>query len=454
MKRNVNMLSGSITKGLLALSIPVIIMNVLQSLFNMIDMTVLRNFAQNADIAIGAIGASGFLTSLVTSLVFGISTGANVILARHLGRRDQEGVKRSVGTAMAFVIVGSIVLMLVGILGARQFLVWTNCDEALLPDATMYFQLYFAASPFIVFSNFAGALLRAKGDSNGPMIYMTVGGVVKVLASAFAVAVLKMGLLGVSLATIVSWCVTALLYARAVWKKDNPLCIGRDHIRFYKTELKGMLHIGIPAGMQTALYSIANVVIQTAVNGFGKEATAGLGIANIYDGIIYNISVGAAAAVMPYMSQNIGAGNIARAKKAMLRGIWITVALGGALGASSAIFSGPLSSIMSADPTVIAFSQQKMIVVSSCYFLCGINEIMCAALRAMKKPIVPTVATLAYMCGIRFPWVYVIFPLLPNNLTFLYLIWPIGWILSIVTLLPYYICNMKKLEKEYKTLTK
>lgn len=446
MKRNVDMLSGSITKGLLALCIPVIVMNVLQNLFNMIDMAVLRNFAVNADIAIGAIGATGFLTTLVTSLIFGVATGANVILARNLGRNDREAVKRTVGTAMAFVMLGSAVLMLVGIAGARQFLVWTNCDEALLPDATMYFQLYFASVPFVVFCNFGGALLRAKGDSNGPMLYMTIGGVVKVLASAFAVAVLKMGLLGVSLASVVSWLVTSLLYARAMWRRDNPVYIESKDVRFAATELKGMLHIGIPAGMQTALYSIANVVIQTAVNSFGKEATAGLGIANIYDGIIYNISVGAAAAVMPYMSQNIGAGNLDRARKTMVTGIWITMALGGSLGALSAIFSGPLSAIMSADPKVIAYSQQKMIVVSSCYFLSGINEIMCAALRALKKPIVPTIATLVYMCGIRFIWVYGIFPLVPQNLTFLYLIWPIGWVLSILTLLPYYIYHIRKLQ--------
>jgi len=150
--------------------------------------------------------------------------------------------------------------------------------------------------------------------------------------------------------------------------------------------------------------------------------------------------------VMPYMSQNIGAGNLDRAKKTMVKGIWITVALGGSLGALTAIFSWPLSAIMSADPAVIAYSQQKMIVVSSCYFLSGINEIMCAALRALKKPIAPTIATLVYMCGIRFIWVYGIFPLVPQNLTFLYLIWPIGWVLSILTLLPYYIYHIRKLQ--------
>lgn len=451
--KDVDMLNGSITKGLLALCLPVIVMNVLQNMFNMIDMAVLRNFATNADIAIGAIGATGFLIPLVTSLIFGVSTGANVILARNLGKGDTEAVKQSVGTAMAFVMLGSMLLMLVGIMGARQFLIWTNCDEALLPDATLYFQLYFASIPFVVFCNFGGALLRAKGDSSSPMLYMTIGGAIKVLASAFAVAVLKMGLLGVSLASVVSWLATSILYARTMWKKGNPIYIDRKYVRFYAIELKSMLYIGIPAGMQTALYSIANVVIQTAVNTFGKEATAGLGIANIYDGIIYNISVGAAAAVMPYMSQNIGAENIGRAKNAMVKGVWITVLLAGSLGALSAIFSWPLSAIMSADPKVIAYSQQKMIVVSSCYFLCGINEIMCAALRALKKPIVPTVATLMYMCGIRFVWVYAIFPYVPANLTFLYLIWPIGWILSIFTLLPYYIYHTKKLEKEHRILT-
>jgi Na+-driven multidrug efflux pump len=159
--------------------------------------------------------------------------------------------------------------------------------------------------------------------------------------------------------------------------------------------------------------------------------------------------VGAAAAVMPYMSQNIGAGSIDRARKAMSRGIWITVLLGGGLGALSAVFSGPLSAIMSADPKVIAFSQQKMIVVSSCYFLSGINEIMCAALRSLKKPIIPTAATLVYMCGIRFVWVYAIFPFIPNNLTFLYLIWPIGWILSIIQLVCILIPTAKKLRQKH-----
>ena len=450
--RDVDMLNGSITKGMFMMAIPVILTTVLSSLFNTIDMAVLRNFTDNADLAVGAIGAVSFLSPLSVSIINGISVGASVITARNLGSGDKEKVKRSVGTAMSVVLAGGIFLMLLGILLSEQLLRWTDCDEALLPGATLYFQLYFTTMPIMAFATFSSGLLRAKGDTRTQMIIVTIVGVSKVLASIIAIAVLNLGLLGLSLASVVAWLVSATLYSREVWKKGNPLYIDREYVRFYATELKGMLHIGIPAGLQTALYSVANVVIQTAVNGFGKDATTGLGIANTYDNIIYNISVGAAAAVMPYMSQNLGAGNIARAKKAMIKGVWLVVLTGGTLGALSAIFSGPLASMLSADPKVIAFAQQKMVIISSAYFICGINEVMNAALRALKKPIITTIAALLFTCGLRFVWVYVIFPHIPNNLTFLYLVWPIGWILSILMVLPFIIYNFKKLEKAQSPL--
>ena len=431
-------------------------MNVLLSLFNLIDMRMLQMLATDAeagDIAKGAIGATGSLITLTTSLIFGIATGANVLIARNIGSRNQEGVKRSVGTSLAFAALGSVAMMLVGIFGAEQFLIWTNCDPELLSDATLYFQMYFAGAPLLVFCNFAGAILRAKGDSRGPMFYMVIGGIVKVAVNAVLLVLMERDILALSIATIVSWAVSSAFFAGAIWKKDSPVRVEKQYICFYKSELKSMLHIGIPAGMQTALYSVANVIIVTVVNDFGKEATTGLGIANIYDGIIYQVSVGAAAAVMPYMSQNIGAGNLTRAKKAVTKGVWITVLLGGILGSMFALLSRPLASIMSDNPEIIAFAQQKIIVVSTLYFICGINEVMCAALRALKKPIIPTIATLVYMCGIRFVWVYAVFPwlkeLVPDYaLSLLYTIWPIGWILSIATLLLWYIPAIKKLEKE------
>ena len=207
-----------------------------------------------------------------------------------------------------------------------------------------------------------------------------------------------------------------------------------------------MLFVGIPTGLQSALYSLANTVIVTAVNGFGADATTGLSIANQFDGILYQIAHAPSLAIIPYVAQNIGAKNIKRVKEAVKKSVIITIAFGASLGALSAIFSGQLSSLMSSTPAVIMYSQQKMIVVSSTYFICGINEVFSGALRGMGKPMIPTISTLIFMCFLRIIWVRFVFPLCPT-LTFLYLVWPIGWILCIIVALCVFFPTLSKLQK-------
>jgi len=237
------------------------------------------------------------------------------------------------------------------------------------------------------------------------------------------------------------------LCLNAIVKNKEKFHFDFKHIKFKFSELRSILYIGIPTGCQQALYSFANVIIMTTVNGFGEAATTGVSIANQFDGILYQVAVAPSLAVTPYVSQNIGAGNLRRVKQTIIKGIMITIAFGATFGSLSAIFSGQLSSIMSQSPEVIMYSQQKMMLVSSTYFICGINELMGGTLKGMGKPIVPAVATMIFMCAIRFPWVYFVFPLCPN-LTFLYLIWPIGWILSILTLLVAYLMTMSKMRKK------
>ncbi len=432
-KNDVNMLSGSIVKGLLSISVPVMIMNVMTSLFNIIDMTVLKTYDPGNGIAIGAVGVCGTLISLITGLVIGVSAGANVLIAKNIGRKDQPGVDRAVGSAIAFSVVSGLGLAAIGIGGAEIFLRWTNCPEELLGQATLYFRLYFAGAPLLMFYNFCAAILRSTGDSRRPMIFLIVGGAVKVSANFVLISQFKLGVTGVAIGTILSWSVCAFLGGFALVRNAGAVQLKPKHIRFYGKELSKMLYVGVPAGLQQALYSIANVIITATVNSFGPQATTGIAIANNFDGILYQICVSTSLAVMPYVSQNIGAGNVKRAKEAIWKGILITVCLGATFGALSSIFSAQLSSIMSSDPAVIAFSRQKMIIISSTYFLTGINEILGAALRGLNNPIPATVSTLVYMCAFRFVWVYLIFPLCPN-LTFLYLVWPVGWVLSAVTL--------------------
>lgn len=444
--REVDMLSGSIYKGLLAISIPIMIMNVLQSLFGIVDMAILRVF-DDGGTAVGAVGVCGSLITLITVLVIGVSTGANVVIARHIGRRDRESVNRSVYSALGFSVVAGIGLTAIGVTFAKVFLIWANCPVELLEEAAIYFRLYFVGVPILMVYNFCAAILRATGDSQHPMVYFSIGGVVKIVLTIVFTGVFHLGVVGVAVATIISWIISAALSMLALVRGVGMICVRLRSIRIYWPELADMMQIGVPAGLQQALYSVANVVISATVNSFGPAATTGISIANHFDGVLYQISCAASLAVLPYVSQNVGCGNIRRATESVKKGILLTTAMGASMGALSAIFSAQLSSIMSGDPAVIAYSQQKMVIISSTYFICGINEIFGAALRGMKRPNAAAVAALFFTCILRFIWVYLIFPLIPN-LTFLYLVWPVGWILSIIALICVYIPTVKKLTRE------
>ena len=448
-RKDVNMLGGSIVKGLLAMALPIMLANVIQSMYNIIDMRVLKQFDPGDGLAIGAVSACSNLTSLITALVIGISTGSNVIVARYIGRKDPESRDRAMHTALAFSILAGIVLTLIGLVGAPYFLTWTNTDPELMPQAVLYFRMYFSGVVVLLTHNFLASFLRATGDSRRLMATSLIGGAVKVVGTFLFVGGSKLGIMGVSLATLASWFVYVGLDLRVLLPKDRAAVQVRlKDIRFHKKEMKEIIHVGAPAGLQQALYSIANVIIVSTVNSFGKEATTGLGIANQYDNILYQICTAVTVSVMPYVSQNIGAGNVKRAKQAMLRGFLITFSIAGGLGVLSAAFSYSLAGFMSGNPVVIAHAREKMIIISSTYFLCGTDRIIGQSLRAMGKPMAATISTMVWMCAFRFFWVYVVYPFLPQgNLTSLYLVWPIGWILSIITLLCIFFPTVKKLSK-------
>ncbi len=443
-RKTVDMLSGSVVKGLLSMAIPIMIMNVMQNMFSVIDMTVLGNLVN--DRAVGAVGACGVLITLCTGLFIGTAVGANVVVAKHIGEGDRERTQKAIGTSLAFAIISGLFLSVIGVSCAETFLGWTNCPEGLLADAVTYFRIYFLGVPIVLLYNFAAAVLRASGDTQRPMYFLLLGGAVKVVLNIFCITVLKMTVAGVAIATIISTGIAGSLCINAIIKSHDKFDFELKQTKIDLAELRQILFIGIPTGLQQALYSFANVIIVSTVNGFGEAATTGVSIANQFDGILYQIAVAPSLAVTPYVSQNMGAGNLKRVKESIVKGILITTAFGATFGALSAIFSGQLASIMTSSPEVIRYSQQKMMLVSSTYFICGINELVGGTLKGMGKPIIPTVTTMIFMCGIRFPWVYFVFPLFPH-LTFLYLIWPIGWMLSIATLLVAYFRAMSKLNK-------
>ncbi len=443
LRKNVDMLSGSIFKGLISLTIPIMIMNVVQNLFNLIDMTVLGK--ATSDTAVGAVGTCSTLISLWTGLFIGVSTGANVVVAKNIGRGDKEHNEKTIGTAILFSIVSGTALAAIGICFAEVFLKLINCPKSLFEDAVLYFRLYFLGAPMLLLYNFCASILRACGDTKRPLYFLILGGIVKVILNYFCIVILNMTVVGVGISTIVSDTIMSGLAFYTLIRNQDEINFKWNRFKLYPSELKSILFIGIPAGLQTALYSLANTVIVAAVNNFGPDASTGVSIANQFDGILYHISCATALAAMPYIAQNIGAGNFNRTKKTIIYSILITVIFGAGFGSLSAIFSRQLSSLISKTPEVIDFSCQKMIIVSSTYFICGINEVMAGTLRGMGRPIVPTISTLVFLCLFRFVWVYWVFPY-HETLTFLYLIWPIGWILSIITEWIFYRITISKLK--------
>ena len=463
-KREVDMLKGSIFKGLLTITVPIMLMNVLQSIYNIVDMSMLKTNSPDG-LSAGAVGVSSTLISLITGLLIGISSGTTVVVARFIGKGDEEKVHRSIGTAILFSILGGVFLMLIGILFAPLFMKMLKCPDELLKNATLYFRLYFLGVPMLMVYNFSASILRASGDSRRPMYYSLLGGGLKVLLTFVFVVLFKLDVLGVSVATIISWGVMCFLTIFTLIKNKGVVKLKRDKIRFYSEELKDILFIGVPTGAQQALYSVANVIITIAVNEYGLEyaskfpealretyaayPSTGISIANTFDGLMYQLVMAPTYAVMPYVSQNVGNRNMKRAMEAVWKGMLITVAVGAVFGSLSAIFAVQLSSLMSDVPEVLEFSRQKMVIISSTYFIMSINEILGVALKGMKRPIVPMVCTMIFMCGIRFPWVYLVFPHL-KTLTFLYLIWPIGWVTSGITLCFFFFPTVKKLKRQFK----
>lgn len=446
-KREVNMLSGSIFKGLLTVALPIMVMNVLQSIYNIVDMSMLKSNSADG-LSAGAVGVSSTLISLITGLLIGISSGCTVVIARYIGKGDDEKVQRSVGTSILFAICGGVFLSIIGISFADLFMKMLNCPNALMQSAVLYFRLYFLGVPLLMLYNFSAGILRASGDTRITMIYSLAGGAIKVLLTFIFVVLLKLDVLGVGIATILSWSYMSFMAIRAIIINKGVVKLKKKHIKFYSRELKEILFIGIPTGAQQALYSIANVIITSTVNTFGEYATTGVSIANTFDGLIYQLVMSPTYAVMPFVSQNVGNRNMKRALESVWKGMLITLSVGVVFGSLSAIFSKQLGSLMSDNAEVLEYAQQKMIIISSTYFLTAINEILGVSLKGMKRPIVPMVCTMIFMCIIRFPWVYLVFPLVPS-LSFLYLIWPIGWVSSGITLCFFFFPTVKKLKKQF-----
>ena len=439
-KYQIDMTHGPLFSKIVRFSIPLMISNVMQVLFNVIDLIVIGRYAEHE--ALAAVGSCASLCSTILSVFLGLSVGANVLTARYLGARDRTRVFQSVHTAMAVSLYGGILLAAVGILVSRPILVWMETPESVLPKASLYMWLYCSGIPVILLTNFGISLLRANGDTRRPMVYMIIAGVVKVVLNLFLVREFHWDVAGVGCATLASNIVSSSLMIRALTGLRGSSRLFLKKIRMYGSLFVDMLKIGIPAGVQGSLFGVSNMIIQSTINSFGSKAMAGSAATSSLEGIVYTAFITFYFSVISFVGQNHGAKKYKRIVKSFFICL-ILASLTGIVSGWGIFFTGPdLLKIYNPDPEVVRWGMIRLKYLVTVYFLCAGMDVINGALRGLGQSLTPMIVSLMGVCVFRVAWVYYIFPHY-RSMENLLLSYSISWIMVILVngVILYFICR-------------
>ena len=425
--KNEQMLRGPLLPAVIRYTVPIILTSVLQLLFNAADLVVVGRFCGSVSVA--AVGNTGSLTSLFVNLFIGISVGVGVTVAQGLGAKDVQAVHRTVHTALPAALVSSAVLTVVGICFCETFLIWMGTPDSVLPLSATYMRIYFAGITFTMVYNFCAAILRAAGDTKSPLIFLAIAGIINVALNLLFVIVFHMNVAGVALATTVSQGVSAVLVVRALMRRTDECKLILRKIRFYKTQLVKAMTIGLPAGIQSSLFSISNVLIQSSINSFGEVLMSGNAAANNIESFLYVSMNAFHQTALNFTGQNVGAGNYRRVKQVMFTTLGCVAVLGTVVGVGCYGFASQLLSLyIPGAEESIYWGTVRMSYIFLTYALCGIMDVSTGCLRGMGVSLPPTLISVFGVCGIRIGWIMTLFRMeqfhTPQSL---YLSYPISW---------------------------
>lgn len=433
-KYEIDMCNGPLLSKILVYAVPLIVSGILQLLFNAADMVVAGRFAGNA--ALGAVGATSSLINLLINVFIGLSVGSNVLVAHFYGANRKEELGQTVHTSIALSLISGVVLGIAGFLLASPLLSLMGTPEDILPHAVIYMQIYFIGVPGMLLYNFGSAILRAVGDTKRPLYYLLFAGVVNVILNLFFVIVMKIGVAGVALATILSQFISAGMVIRCLIKEEGDYRLNIRAIRLYPDKVMRILRVGLPAGFQGAVFSISNVLIQSSVNSFGSIAVAGNTAAQNLEGFVYNAMNSFHQTALSFTSQNMGAKKMDRVKKIMWICVGCVTVTGMAMGFAGLYFADGLLSIYSADSQVIDYGYQRLLIIFSTYFLCGVMDVLVGSIRGMGYSIMPMIVSLLGACGLRVVWIFTVFAHFRTP-EILYTSYPVTWT---ITLLVHFVC--------------
>lgn len=422
-----DMCRGPLVGKLLVFTIPVMLSGILQLLFNAADIVVVGRFAGSQ--ALAAVGSNGSLINLIVNVFIGISIGSNVLVARHYGAGEYEEVHKTVHTSILTSFIFGIVLIFVGLVAARPLLEMMGTPEDVIDLAEVYLRIYFVGMPFNMLYNFGAAILRAVGDTRRPLYFLVIAGIVNVFLNLFFVIVCHMSVAGVALATIISQAISAVLVVICLMRSDSCVRLSLRQLRIYKKKLAQMVRIGLPAGMQGAIFSISNVLIQSSVNSFGSVAMAGNAAAANIEGFIYIAMNSFYQASLSFTSQNSGAGLFKRVYKVLGLCLVMVAVTGICLGSLALIFGSPLLGIYSTEGDVIQFGLLRMGYICTTYFLCGLMDVTVGSLRGLGYSVTPMIISLTGACAFRVVWIFTVFQW-RRSLDTLYISYPVSWVIT------------------------
>ncbi len=450
--RNRDMCSGPMLGNIILYTIPVILTSVMQLLFNTADLVIVGRFC--GSVSVGAVGATSSATTLIFSLFLGLSVGAGATAAQSIGAGDFDKTSRTVHTTIPTAFLGGIGLAIIGNVVCKPLLTLMGTPENVLPLSTVYMRIYFAAMPFNMLYNFGAALLRSAGDTKRPLIYVSISGVVNVVLNVIFVTVFHMDVAGVALATTISISISSILILRALMRRHDALHFNFKEMCFDKAVLKKMLSIGVPSGLQSSLFSISNLLIQSSVNSFGDVFLAGNSAAGNIEGYIYMVMAAFYHAALNFSAQNYGAKKFDRIKKSLVICALCTGICGFILGGLTYIFGDTLLSIYITDnPQAITYGLMRISIICTPYFLCGIMDTITGAIRGMGSSFTTMIITVFGTCVLRITWIYTIFAV-PQWHTpqCLFLSYPISWSVTIIAELVAFAIVLKK-KKQQALLT-
>lgn len=425
-----DLLNGPLLPNIISYTTPIILTSVLQLLFNAADLVVVGRFRGSA--SVGAVGATTSLTMLIINLFMGISVGAGVCVAHAIGGKQEKTLHRIVHTAIPTAIISGIFLTVIGVSFCEDFLHWMDTPTYLLPLSSLYMKVYFCGMTFTMVYNFCAAILRAAGDTKSPLLFLSISGVINVILNVFFVSVFDMNVEGVALATIISQAISATLVVIALMRRMDGCRLSLRKLHIYPSQLLRILRIGLPAGIQSSLFSISNVIIQSSINSFGDVVVAGNAAGANLDGFLYVTINSFSQTAMTFTGQHVGAGMYPRVKKILWRCCLCATVAGIVGGVLLYAFRQPLLSIYITDsPEAITYGAIRFIYVALPYFLCGLMDVATGSLRGMGAALAPMIISVLGVCGLRIGWVMTIFQLPQfHTLESLFMSYPISWMIT------------------------